>query len=156
MRTITSTLPRCNGLPCQIVDLCARAETALCRRSGKGKPDAKLELQIYEVHEGLNGVEIECIIDWADRIVGLFGQVDRRIRFRESLERIIWGVEEVVGRVGRADFLADVRCVAAGRWRFATLVLRRWMVVARESRRAIVADDVDEKPWNGTASGEGA
>jgi hypothetical protein len=59
-------------------------------------------------------------------------------------------VEEIVSRVRDADFLADVRSVASGRWCFATFGVEALDGCdAGENAAAIVADDVDEKPWNG-------
>src|SRR5712692_1749851 len=60
------------------------------------------------------------------------------------------GVEEVVSGVWHADFLANVRSVAAGRWCFATFGVEALDGCgAREHAATIVAEDVDEKPWNG-------
>jgi hypothetical protein len=65
-------------------------------------------------------------------------------------EELLGRVEEVVSGVRDADFLADVRSVASGPWRFATFRVEALDGCgAREHPAAFMAEDMDEKPWNG-------
>src|SRR5258706_10193196 len=64
--------------------------------------------------------------------------------------RLFRDVEQVVSGIRHADFLADVRSVAAGRWRFATFGVEALdSCGARKHAGAVVAQKVDEKPGNG-------
>src|SRR5580704_5866227 len=72
------------------------------------------------------------------------------LRNRGNLvEGSLRGVEEVVGGIRHAEFLADVRSVAAGRGRFAAFGVEPLDgCSAGEHTVAFVGDNVDEKPGN--------
>ena len=71
-------------------------------------------------------------------------------------EKSLWGEEEVVGGVGNAEFLAEVRSVAAGRRCLAPVGVEALDGgSARKDAAAIVADDVDQKPGNRISVGRG-
>src|SRR5229473_3767772 len=74
----------------------------------------------------------------------------RTIRYlKGKTEGSLRGVEEVVGGVWNAEFLAEVRSVAAGGRCFAPFGVETLDgCYAGERAAAIVADDVDEKPRN--------
>src|SRR5258708_17438544 len=74
----------------------------------------------------------------------------RTIRYlKGKTEGSLRGVEDVVGGVWNAEFLAEVRSVAAGGRCFAPFGVETLDgCCAGEHAAAIVADDVDEKPRN--------
>ncbi len=76
------------------------------------------------------------------------------VRFKRLRRKVKGGlfrrVQEVVSGVWDADFLADVRSVASGRWCLATFGVEALDGCdAGEHAAAIVTDDFDEKPGNG-------
>jgi hypothetical protein len=69
-------------------------------------------------------------------------------------EKLFWGVEEVVGRIGHTHFLIEVIGIATVGWRLPTVCVELLdSRGAREYAIAIVANNLDEKPRNGISIG---
>src|SRR6266436_1249686 len=92
-------------------------------------------------------------------ILGLwFGRVIAKARYVKNEKGCgsFRGVEKVVGGVGDAKLLANVGCVAAGGWRFATFGVEALDCrSAREDTGAVMAEDIDQEPRNGIRVGRG-
>jgi hypothetical protein len=74
---------------------------------------------------------------------------------RRKASYLVWrGVEEVVGGVGGANFLAGVRGIATGGGGFAAFGVDALDAGgARENAVPFVADYVDQQPWDGVGIG---
>jgi hypothetical protein len=82
----------------------------------------------------------------------------RRKRYEKSeVDLRLGGKEEVVGSVGRAEFLAGVIGIATRAWRFATFGVDALDGGGScEDASAFMADDVDEEPGDGIGVGRGS